>query len=715
MSVLHSARRALWLLAVSLLLPAFTAHAANPLPFHGWTLTHDDMDYNLSVIGKMQEFGVTHVQLSHRIVTRVDQFQSEPEVVERVRTLASAIHNQGGQAIVWMQELNTSDTVAYCFDLDGEQMQAKMQAYRDALTAAPEIDGVMISFGSAPTELLYVLPSCNPIAYAAPKERYKAIIEAISRVVMDEFGKQVYVRTFYHKGHEIPILRNALKETDRPVIVMSKAEPNDFEPYYPLNPLIADVGAHDQFFELDCAGEYWGRGAIPFVAAEYFVQRYREAAAKFANSEGRFIGSTCRVDRYDYSAMGTLNEANLYAQALLVANPEASATTIINRFVESKYALTANSDSHRLMADILRRSYWVGRKMYYAKGEWAFKKGSDMPASNTDALSLMVDKSISQWDAAYLPITAALTIPSQATLRELLQEKQEAYELAQRNLEVFQALRSALNINDYNQIESLLIKQELASKIWLHMAGAIFSARNLNPLSANWAAWHLDQMEVIADQLDAQAYPQITTPYPFSSEDIREFVENERKLLLATDAVPLEISHISGVDVIETATDQIKISWLAEPGTNYTIELTQQLPSYAITLSPDKTDIAQASLKEFTISGLQPDSPYWFRIIAETNGDTVTSGDFTVWTRKVGEAEEEETDNGEDAGKDEGDEADSEEEPASENETNISKGGGGAFSSWSLLALALIQVFRNFEHRFRSIIFKINRQNIFRY
>tara|TARA_R110001592_G_scaffold304664_1_gene577132 strand:+ start:730 stop:1857 length:1128 start_codon:yes stop_codon:yes gene_type:complete len=352
------------------------------LDFTGWTLTQDDMDYNLSIIDKMPDYSVTHIQLSHRIVTRIDQFDDQ-EIVDRVKTLSDHIHAHGGKSIVWAQELSEESQYFVCYDLEGDDMQTRMKAYRDALTKLPEIDGVMISFGSAPSEPYTTVPSCG-LSEILPKERYKAIIEAVSRVVVDEFGKQVYVRTFYHSGYEIPFIRSALEETDRPIIAMSKSEPNDFEPYYPLNPLIGDIGDHPQFLELDCAGEYWGRGAIPFVAVEYFAQRFHEARAAVKGGVSEFIGSTCRVDRYEYSAIGTLNEANLWAQSKLINNPDEDWQDILGSFITYRYGLSINTEAHQQLFNIMRRTYWVGRKMYYAKGEWAFKKGSELPSSNYD-------------------------------------------------------------------------------------------------------------------------------------------------------------------------------------------------------------------------------------------------------------------------------------------------------------------------------------------
>lgn len=616
------------MLAGLLGLLAMPLHAA-ALSFHGWTLTQNDMDYNLSVLDRMQDYGVQQVQLSHRIVTRIHQFE-DPEVVDRVKTLADRIHTQGGEVIVWAQELSEDLQILVCYDLDSADMQARMQAYRDALAKVPEIDGVMISFGSAPTELYYTVPTCG--GYLEPKERYKAIIEAVSRVVMDEFGKQVYVRTFYHKGFEIPFMRDALAETERPVVVMSKSEPNDFEPYYPLNPLVGDVGSHPQFLELDCAGEYWGRGAIPFVAVEYFSQRYRETREKSTGAQSQFIGSTCRVDRYEYSAMNTLNEANIWAQAQLVKNPDADWQELLSGFIAARYGLANKAEAHRQLFDILRRTYWIGRKMYYAKGEWAFKKGSDLPSSNLDALTLQLDKTIRQWDAAYALIARSVRTPDRQTVLELLQEKHEALELAQRNLDTLPSLRESLDTATYAQLETLLLKQRVATEVWFNMAGAVFGQRNRSIGSSSWVAWHLDELERLADALDEGAYPLIDDPYPFPSADIREFVDNTRSILLLGSAAPPQWLEIDGIDVATTQKNSAEIVWQAKAGVRYQIELTQQLPDYPTHYNYD-ADIAADGPVRFVIPDLQARSPYWFRIRAEQGDETMLSGDYTFWTR----------------------------------------------------------------------------------
>lgn len=604
------------------------------LTYNGWTLTHNDQAYNLSVLDRMPEFGVTHVQLSHAIITRIDQLK-EDSVVSRVRDLAEKIHSHNGKVIVWAQEL-PFDTKTFCFDLDGDDMQARMEAYRYGLKRVPEIDGVMISFGSAPTELDSVIPTGpGALSFIPRKERYKAMIEAVSRVVEDEFGKQVLVRTFFHKSVEAGPLASAMQETGRPIVVMSKAEPNDFEPYYPLNPLVGNIGNHPQILEFDAAGEYWGRGAIPFVASEYFTFRYWQAMQKADRTDTSIIGSTSRIDRYERSAMGTLNEANIYAQAYLSDTPSGTWDEPLKSFILGRYGISPDTTEAETLLNILRRTFWIGKKMYYVMGEWAFTKGSDLPESNPDALANQFNKTIAQWDVNYAPVFMNLISPDLKTIQRVLQEKSEAVDLAEQNLASLAKLRHCLSPEDYLDLKRFLLKQKVATKIWYHMAGAVFGKRSVSIKSRSdvkaWMKWHLNALETLAADLENGAYPLITDFYPFSPDDIHTLVENTRKLILwKGKAEAPQWLKIDAIRLIGADTDTAGISWLAEEGVKYRVELTQQLPIYTQSIVYD----GPAGETKFTIQGLKAGTPYWFRIYAETENDFMTSGDFSFWTEQ---------------------------------------------------------------------------------
>lgn len=614
------------MLCGALLLPCLAI--AEPLPYHGWILTQNDPAYNRSVIARLGEYGVTHVQLSHSIIDQIDALGDEA-VADRVQTLARDIHAQGAEVAVWSHELGI-DRLTFCFDPQSADMQARMQVYRQALRRVPEIDGVVLVFGSAASEIYVVQPSCHPEKYLSPVERYKAVIEALAQVVMDEFGKRLYISDFYHKAFEIPILRQALAETRRPIVVMSKTEPNDFEPYYPLSPLIGSVGEHDQILDLDCAGEYWGQSQLPFVAVEYFVQRFRESRQALAAGSGRFAGSACRVDRYEHSAFDGANLANIDAHAALVRQPDADWRDILRRHIESHYGLPADSAANGELLRLLQRTYWIGRKMYYAKGDWAFRKGSNLPISNWGAFEILLDKSISQWDPSYLPITAQLVTPNRQTLLELLQEKQEAVDLAEENLEHFAALREKLEPDAAENLQSQLLKQHWATHIWFNMAGALFATRHclthveshFNDDTRAWVPWHVGELRRLADALEQQDFD----PYPFPAEEIRALADSFR--LGSGEARPAQWLRIQGIDLGEVGAHSVGLQWIGAAGITYRVQLSQKLPDYQVV----SADIQGTGPLSASVSGLAPDSPYWLRIQASRADESMVSGDYPFWT-----------------------------------------------------------------------------------
>lgn len=67
------------------------------------------------------------------------------------------------------------------------------------------------------------------------------------------------MRTFIHRPSEIEWVGEGLRRAaDLTVTAMTKDVPQDFEPYYPPDPLFGTL-PHAHIMEADAAGEYWGR------------------------------------------------------------------------------------------------------------------------------------------------------------------------------------------------------------------------------------------------------------------------------------------------------------------------------------------------------------------------------------------------------------------------------------------------------------------------
>ncbi len=597
-------------------------------PFRQWILTNDDQAYNESLIAMLPDFNINYIQLSHQLIMNIDELNDDPARRDRLRGLAELAHQQGAKALVWAHELNI-EGMTFCFDLNHSDMLARQDAYRQALLAAPEIDGVMLMFGSSPVEIWQAVPSCTgPWSYDMSVRIYN-LIQAIARVVIGELDKELWVRTFIHFPIELEWLTEALMACDHiPLMVMSKAVPNDFEPYYPPNPALGRVGNHQQILELDSAGEYWGKSNIPFCEAGYFRQRFNEAADRAP----LFAGAACRVDRYHRHAFGTPNQMNIFFMSQLCLDSRITEGELLDAWIADHYGLQPGSWAAGKLASILQATFDVGRKMYYVKGEWAFTKGSELPESIFDT-DLARVRSISKWDPDYQEISDRLLAPDVQTLLQVMQEKQEAIDLARRNLDALPSLGEYLDANDYLLLETQLRRQWFAARAWALMANVVFGYRcrlaTGDPRCNPWIKWSLLEMEDLEGEIRGSG---ISDPFPADPDDIRTFVDNTWKIYwFSGEPVQPSWLYIYSINMESIFSDKAVISFYTISPCRSRLHYGIELPDYG---STTEYSFNPSTFHRHTISQLEPDSRYVFCIEANTlSGEKMLSGDFIFWTK----------------------------------------------------------------------------------
>ena len=438
----------------------------------GWILTDDHPDTVDEALALAPSYGVSHIQLSHSFIGNIDEIIENPATALMINDVAGRAGALGIRTYVWTHELN-ADSFIVCFDPDegtGGILDERRRAYREALAAIPEVDGVVLMFGSASVEPWYaacICPYClsagplyTPFTSPLPVERLDLIMRAVGEVVVNEMGRELIVRTFIHQPWELDVVGEALRGlTDLEMTVMSKEVPQDWEPYYPHNPLIGDVGDHDQIVEFDLAGEYWGLAKLPFCMPAYLQERIRHQARQGT------VGAAARIDRYSNHTFDTPGEVNIHAFTRLLEDPWADVDGIWADWVETEYGLTADSVTSKTLIALLARTFDIGRKMYYVKGFWALKKGSDLPDHGRYA-ELLGGRSLAKWDADYKPWLRELRWPTEQTLKELFQEKSEAIEMCTRSLDELDSIREAFDPVDYEDIRSRLAHQLRCTEIW---------------------------------------------------------------------------------------------------------------------------------------------------------------------------------------------------------------------------------------------------------
>jgi len=411
----------------------------------GWLIHTADPEYLDRVLEAAPRYGVNHLDLSHDVVMNASEFESKPELAQSVEGAARRAAGAGIKAYVWAHELDTRDKDP---DLDPASpagkafWEARREAYRRVLRACPSLAGVVLMFGSSPTEV-WDIPGRDAFwkGLSMPA-RVRYVTELVREVVVGEFGKQLVVRDFNHGPKQLQWLVEGLRDCPG-ITVYSKAEPQDFQPFYPHSPSIGAYGSTPQLLEIDLNGEYWGQSLIPVSLVGYLRYRIAHAASKGV------AGAVGRIDTYRNRALGTPSEINLYAFRRLLEEPSLDEQRIYDDWLRERYRLAPGSEPARRLQSILERSFEMAKRVYYTQGFWTWKSQSSLPRNAKQIDGCIVGKSTALWDPAAAETERRLRRPAAADVRAILAEKDDGVALADANLRDMAPLAGRIAPSDY--------------------------------------------------------------------------------------------------------------------------------------------------------------------------------------------------------------------------------------------------------------------------
>ncbi|MFC1890621.1 fibronectin type III domain-containing protein [Thermodesulfobacteriota bacterium] len=606
----------------------------------GWILTDDDPDAIDRDLSLAPSYNVSHIQLSHSLIMDIDEILEDPAKAVLINDTAARAHDLGIHTYIWAHELNTESFFA-CFDPaegSGSTLDVRRQVYRDALAVVPDVDGVVLMFGSSNLEPWYAACFCpyclfseplfTPLTSPHPVDRLDLIMRAVGQAVVSEMGRELIIRTFIHQPWELEWVGEALRNlTGLDLTVMCKEVPQDWEPNYPHNPLIGNAGSHGQIVEFDLTGEYWGQARIPFCMPAYLQYRIQHQVRQ------GIAGAAGRTNRYSNHPFGTPNEVNVYAFTKLLEDPRADVDGIWAEWIESRYGLTPGSGASETLAELLARTFDIGRKMYYIKGFWALEKGSGLPDHGRYP-ELLGERSIGRWDPDYKPLERELRCPTEQTLKDIFQEKSEAVEMCARSRDDLEMIREELDPQDYVDIKNRLEHQLRCTEIWRWVADAVWRYKywrqRLCPKHARYLGGTLERLEALADEMEAVYGPDIS---PGNPGRIRDIVEDTRKGFHASPPPELWTQPlISGVESEASGPGTVRITWRTDVPATSQVEYGLEVPDYGDLTVLDETLTGDHSV---TIEGLEPGEFYVFRIHSRiSGGEPLVSGDYRVLTRQ---------------------------------------------------------------------------------
>lgn len=381
LNVMNKACRYLCLLAV-FFLPFVNMEGKK---VNGWILLSENMEYAVRSIKTAKEYGVNQLQLSHNIIHNLKEIRNE-QVCTKVNTLIDKAHQEGiNEVLLW-------DHCLYSLDYYPDRFKVKenglldfdnpafwnwlKEDYRQMLRQVKNADGLVLTF--IETGAYAEKQHSDKMKTAA--EKLAAVVNAVADVVIGEFNKKLYIRTFAYSEREYENILGCINRLNRDdIILMMKETPHDFFLTHPNNKYIGKINK-PTIVEFDTGNEYNGQGVIANTWPEYVMKRWA-VFSQFSN----IIGYAARTDRYgDTSIVGTANEILLYALKRQSEKSSITPCQIYDEFICKKYgkkALPYLKKAFMKAFDIVTSSlYTLGintaehSAMNYADYPWSYSR-----------------------------------------------------------------------------------------------------------------------------------------------------------------------------------------------------------------------------------------------------------------------------------------------------------------------------------------------------
>ncbi len=402
------------------------------------------------------------------------------------------------------------------------------------------------------------------------------VYEAVSQVVLDEFDKQLRMRTFMHQPLEIYWLGESLRRFPRHELqVMTKDVPQDWQPYYPHNPMIGHVGNRHQIIEMDLGNEYWGRSLILNAQVDYIYHRYTYDRAVGAR------GAAARVERGSDHAFGNANEINIYAFTRLVQDETATPDDVYREWFAQRYGIASPGAAADTLKEIFRNSHFAMRKMYYQLGQWTLEKGSDVPGGARYPEQLWTRASVF-YDRDWMQPFLSLVLPSEQTLLDLWQENAEARESAANNLADLETIEDAFAAPaDYTELHDKLELHEDCTELWQLIDDVVYRFLFMmmgHPEHKDYLEWDALRLLDLADAMEARWGASVS---PGNPGRVREFVEDLRQSF-AAQPTSEQWTQPTLFAIAAEAIDatQVRVAWSSDVPMTSQVEWSNELPLY---------------------------------------------------------------------------------------------------------------------------------------
>ncbi len=610
-----------------------------PEAINGFILLEADAESVQADIEQAAAYGANHVQLSHNLIMEIDEILGDSEEVQtRVDLLNQGIdqaHQLGMKAFIWAHEFSETP-LGICYAPDSEIWTSRIEAYRRGFEKLPGLDGVILMFGSSPRSPWETVCNCDwctdtyggTLLDSPPQsERIRLIVEHVGGAIVNEMGKELFVRTFVHEPNEIDWHSDGLRAAEGVAFTgMHKAAVQDWQPYNPPHPSMGNIGDHPCIMEVDVAGEYYGQSVLPFAAPGYYRYRMNHMW------KNRGLGTAIRISRDGHHTFGTPNEINIKTIIRLLDEPKTDLDLIWSDFLRERYGLAEGADQAALQR-ILAESFPIRRKCHYALGIWAHDQSSRLPKDDgMEQFTLRGD--MPKWNAEYTEIWNELRSPTMLTVLKLWQESSEAVDLADEALSDLPELETLLSAEDFEDISERIRHQAFDARawravdlyVWAKKASALAEGDEAATLSA-YALWARQKLGIIKENMIQDGFSGADLSSP---ELIQRFLDNTTEPDAENVVEPPEALFFP-VRIQEVTKNSATVRITARRQVKASLDYGPSLPNYGQEI--DLGTLNAGEEKTVVLENLEPNSRTVVRI-RETGSEAMwVGGDFWIFTK----------------------------------------------------------------------------------
>ena len=447
---------------ILLILAAALSAEAGPLSIRCWQFQDYDMKHIKRLVDLAAAQSVNRVQLSHNIVMDVEEPLSKPQLVADINTICKWAHGKGIKVDIWTHELNgipkdlQKDGKA---DIDDPKLWEFVKGKYDKLfKLCPEIDGLVLTMQET---AMSIYNDENVTSSIPPEERVAKLIDDMGAVCA-AFKKDFIVRTFSYEPEQLRCILGGLKACKSDVIVMTKCVPHDWQPYYPYNPAIGDVGGRRQIVEFDLGHEFTGLSTIPYINIDY-VKRHLE----YDINKGA-VGAVFRVERLAWRSTDTPNWAVIDVCTRLLSDPSADPHRLYREWLADRYS----RDAVEPLYSAFMRTQEIVDKGCFVLGFW-ITNHSLIPSYEYAQKSLR-GRTTAKWDPSTKPIEQELFHPTRDTIRKIDAEKDAALKLADASIADIERAKGFLKPDDYSELIDLFQRERAMVVVWKATMDVIF-------------------------------------------------------------------------------------------------------------------------------------------------------------------------------------------------------------------------------------------------